>query len=547
MLSTTVHATVFALYVDDLCSQSILDLGERDLVNSLYRENRLRDLEAWCDGRFRTALAQREPARTIAALRQVTAFFKKIDIFRDASRCEAAALSAFNGAEAGCAVTNEILDNGLSFDDPIIQRARSIIADILGPFEDFYSNLKHYVKFSTGATSTLSRRESAVPKKCRGPLSINPDAEQHLVHLFGRVPRVRKTMTNKIAFVPKSYKTDRTIACEPTHSMCFQLAFDEYAKRRLRRIGIDLRDQTLNQLAAYKGSLDNSLATIDLSAASDSLSYNAVCALLPHDWFKFLTSVRSKFYRGAVRGKAFAGCYQKFSSMGNGSTFPLETLVFYALSKSVGCNTCIVYGDDIIVESEKTWSVVAILRLFGFKVNKDKTFYEPNHFRESCGTDWYAGVNVTPTYLRHLPRNIHRGISIEDKQKVVIFCNQLLQINSVIFGRIVNDLVARLRLPVGPQVQSLDKWVWTENVRFVYEEHDLYKQHPMCYGYATRTKTVYVRHSLAYVYSAMRGHDISSSTPLQAETITVGVKRCRVRVYRAHGCPGDEYTLGTAP
>ena len=532
MLTTEVCSRVFELYVDDLCRTDILSLEEGENLKTKLSEGDLSFLEKYIDYKTSEGLAQRAPARSIAALRQLSGFFKKIDIFRKKEFCEGAAYEAFIKAEYECSLTNDRLDNGIHLSDPIIIRARHIIEDILGPFEDFYRNLKHYVKFSTGATSTLSRRSCSIPEKCRGPICATSGTIEHLEHLFGRrIRRAKITETNKIAFVPKSYKTDRTIACEPTHAMPFQLAFDSYAKHRLKRVGIDLSDQTLNQLAAFRGSLDNSLTTLDLSAASDTLSYNTVCALLPHDWFKFLCSIRSRFYRGKLQGKPFAGIYHKFSSMGNGGTFPLETLIFYALTKAVGATTCIVYGDDIILDSKATLPTIALLRFFGFKVNESKSFSEPHNFRESCGTDWYNGVNVTPIYIRHLPRKLSQKMPIEDKRKVVTFCNQLILINEVIFRPFITKLISFLKLPIGPRVQSMDTWVWSEDYRLLYAKDDIFKQAPYAYGYKTVTKPLYVRQSLVYVYALMSQATPNSDFGLQSKTIIKGVKRCRVRVY----------------
>jgi hypothetical protein len=97
---------------------------------------------------------------------------------------------------------------------------------------------------------------------------------------------------------------------------------------------------------------------------------------------------------------------EKFSSMGNGFTFELETLIFWAIS-SVCQNVhnefnVHVYGDDIIIPSESYSDVEAALTFFGFSLNEEKSFKE-GAFRESCGSDYFNGVAVRPYYIEELP------------------------------------------------------------------------------------------------------------------------------------------------
>lgn len=206
---------------------------------------------------------------------------------------------------------------------------------------------------------------------------------------------------NKISFVPKTAKTHRSIAIEPLLNGYIQKGVDNVMRKRLRRIGIDLSFQEPNQELARKGSLDDSedsFVTIDLSSASDSISIELCREILPPNWFAFLDATRSKSYeyRGVVKR------FSKFCSMGNGFCFPLETLIFVA-----ACQVCDagrpgidfrVYGDDIIVKKHVAPKVLELLRYLGFDFNKDKTFVE-GPFRESCGADWFGGVDVRPFTL----------------------------------------------------------------------------------------------------------------------------------------------------
>jgi len=91
-------------------------------------------------------------------------------------------------------------------------------------------------------------------------------------------------------------------------------------KKRLGLFGVNLRDQSVNQRYALLGSIDGSLATIDLSSASDTVSYALVMSLLPSGWFDLLDLFRSECVE--VPGGVIE--LEKFSSMGNAYTFELR-------------------------------------------------------------------------------------------------------------------------------------------------------------------------------------------------------------------------------
>ena len=221
---------------------------------------------------------------------------------------------------------------------------------------------------------------------------------------------------NKIAFVPKTAKTERTIAVEPLLNGYLQTGVDEFMRKRLKRVGIDLSDQTRNQRLAKFGSLpcDDPYVTIDLSSASDSISTGLCRYMLPPEWFDYLNSIRSRSYN--LEGNITP--YEKFVTMGNGFCFPLETLLFASL-----CHTAYsehhlradfsVYGDDIIVRQSVAGRVLELLRVCGFKANLRKTFLS-GPFRESCGADWFEGEDVRPITLDY---------AFDSPESVYKFCN----------------------------------------------------------------------------------------------------------------------------
>jgi hypothetical protein len=223
---------------------------------------------------------------------------------------------------------------------------------------------------------------------------------------------------SRFTTVPKSAKTDRGICIEPTLNMYMQKGIGRYIRRRLKRFGLDLDVQSdVNRKLAQRA-YSSFLATIDLKAASDSISLEVVRLLLPPDWVELLelvrspsTKVGSEFYR-----------LEKHSSMGNGYTFELESLIFYACCKAVVNPSfhadIAVFGDDIIVPQLFSQDLIEALIYLGFSVNGSKSFLAGNFF-ESCGTDWFKGVNVRPFYLKGKAKgNIPYTVQIANKLRV---------------------------------------------------------------------------------------------------------------------------------
>lgn len=200
--------------------------------------------------------------------------------------------------------------------------------------------------------------------------------------------------------------------------MFLQKGVGNYIRRRLRVHGINLNDQSINRRLAHRASVEDNLATIDLSAASDSVTCAAVQALLPTEWFLYLNDIRSRSV--SVDG-TFVQTYM-FSSMGNGFTFELESLIFWALCKATFYLTGVrgivsVYGDDLIVPCEGYDDLTYVLSVFGFTVNPDKSFHS-GPFRESCGGHYHLGNDVTPFYLRRPPERLTDLIRVANQLRL---------------------------------------------------------------------------------------------------------------------------------
>ncbi len=349
---------------------------------------------------------------------------------------EAVAFDKFRKSERDCSEANQRLKSlygkastTLSCTS-FIYTARRKIERLLGPFS--WDEAEQHFGFGPGSTTSLKRvRGDAyykfgafkphVTKECMAlGLTAVWREPRWLAHLAGFSGELSDTVVeelrsriqpadiftivkgNHVITVPKNAKTDRVIAKEPDLNMYVQKGIGGIIRRRLKRVGVDLDDQTLNQRLAREGSETGSLCTLDLSAASDSVALQLVRELLPPDWVEAIELCRSP--QGVLpSGEVIT--YQKVSSMGNGFTFELESLIFWALVHAVlDYSSTIerrvaVYGDDLIFSVDIYDSVVELLSICGFSTNAKKSFHT-GLFRESCGKHYFAGHDVTPFYIR---------------------------------------------------------------------------------------------------------------------------------------------------
>jgi hypothetical protein len=201
-----------------------------------------------------------------------------------------------------------------------------------------------------------------------------------------------------------------------------QLGVDGVIRRRLKRWGIDLDSQEKNQTLAREGSIRDdadSPVTLDLSNASDTVSLRCVKLLFSDRWFRLLVALRSP--KGTLpSGERLR--YSKLSSMGNGATFAVESLIFAAVAYAASKYTygtwkrdlITVFGDDIIVPKACSPLAITLLETLGFQLNRGKCFTSGDR-RESCGTDWIRGRDVRPVFIKDRPGCVADLICIRNK------------------------------------------------------------------------------------------------------------------------------------
>lgn len=216
-------------------------------------------------------------------------------------------------------------------------------------------------------------------------------------------PPYRVIDTLEAVLVDKTWKSLRMIMPNTTLGTLYSSGLGRTIEDRLRAFGYDIKHlQPVHGVLAKFGSITGSLVTADQSMASDNITVQLVDAILPRRWAQAL-----KF--GRIEEIALYGKQVKtptFSTMGIGFTFPLQTLVFLCLLLSIRDHLELdeqtvvsVFGDDLIYDSRMHSTVVDVFPGLGLVLNLDKTFAEGN-FRESCGFDFFRGIDVRPFHLK---------------------------------------------------------------------------------------------------------------------------------------------------
>lgn len=354
-----------------------------------------------------------------------TALLRKCAKLPTSFNLEEIARTAFSTAEMQCCKTNRRLEHFIrneacpsGFNDEAIF---AVIADIRKDVSGLLGDLPDDLDVKHGPGATFDDRGSSLSAihkmqsrptmtsmvQLLMPLWGNTAWCRGLKHSHSNRSQPKPVKGNRFTTVPKDATKDRGIAIEPSLNVAYQLAVGTIIKKKLFKWGIDLKQgQSRHRLLACDASRNDHLCTIDLSNASDTVSKNVVKLFLPDAWYELLSTLRSPSTR--VDKKWFY--LEKFSSMGNGFTFELETLIFASIVRACARHSGItltskdfgVYGDDIIIPKELTYSVLACLRYFGFTPNPKKTFVEGN-FRESCGGDYFNGFNVRGHFIGEEP------------------------------------------------------------------------------------------------------------------------------------------------
>lgn len=377
--------------------------GEHDQLTKLSCDPNIYD----CPSRFRDDYL-------------ATSLLSKASFLKTSFNRKGIALEKFFKSEEQCKDTNDRLFPFLSqfFPEPIselhplVSRVRSKIRVLLGRFDS--SELFDRSDWGPGVSTLLKGAHSVKPNKYQHETGMTqevydtvwPFLEESYPLWWHRILSLRDPtieVGNVVTTVPKNSKTDRVIAVEPGFNLFFQKGIGSMIRSRLLRGGCNLNDQSINQRLSSLA-FQHGLATVDFASASDTVAFETVRLLLPRDWYNAMVAFRCK--SGRLQGTSQTLRWKKFSSMGNGYTFELESLIFYAIALTVtemrspeSLNFVSVYGDDVILPSNAYPDFLNLCALLGFSINQEKSFSSGN-FYESCGAHWFRGVDVKPFYIK---------------------------------------------------------------------------------------------------------------------------------------------------
>lgn len=376
---------------------------------------------------------------SVVSLRQVTSLFKKV-VLDDASndKLEAESFATFISTDQSNEMgqlpdptLKDAIDRVCTYILPGLEKDLGELSCKHGPgavYEGLKGNQKWETLTRTVIERTVMDRYGYADFGLSREYSLSeyslPKDDAQLDLFFDK----QGSFSDSVRFVsvPKDSSSRRGITVEPLHKQFVQQGLNSHLRKSIRSCRIlsqclTLTDQSKNQQLARIGSLLGTFDTIDLKSASDLLSQEIVRVIFSKApvFTDLLFGARSTY----VDTRNGVHHMRKFAGMGNATTFPVQSVVFAVISIAsimIQEKHCFsyrnvvrvaknvrVFGDDIIVSHRHSRQVVSSLESVGLKVNRNKSFLEGN-FKESCGTDWFKGVNVTPVYLRFLTGSFQR-------------------------------------------------------------------------------------------------------------------------------------------
>lgn len=335
------------------------------------------------------------------------------------------------------AVTGTFDSEGL-LDRELLYRARDIIRDLIGEAPPLRRVLDASA-FGNGASATLARRDAQAQNKFVRGISTTSSLAPFIEHIVSRSPiwldtiniaksdvfrvssdgkvsirdwsTLKKVAGGVMRFVEKQYDVKRIIVLEPELNGYLQKGVGRVLRERLARKSKYARNGMcldtsggLNSELARAGSLQGHIATVDGEQASDSITLALCEFLLPESWYKLCLLLRSP-YVVLPNGKLHR--LHMMSGMGNGFTFELESVIFYAIGLACSERSAYpfayemvsIHGDDLTIPSDVFDYVDIAYKSAGVVVNRKKSFSE-GPFRESCGGHFYNGHSVKPFFRR---------------------------------------------------------------------------------------------------------------------------------------------------
>jgi hypothetical protein len=292
---------------------------------------------------------------------------------------------------------------------------------------------------------------------------LNHDIQLYPTPDGGVADNQRSLDIARLMFVPKDHKSSRSICMEPIGFMWAQQGvrrvYERWLSESLLGDHVFLREQERNQQASAYGSASGEVDTIDLSSASDCVSWDLVKQIFPPKVLKHLAATRTSKVElpdGTIR------YVRKYAPMGSALCFPVQSTIYAAIALMVGIcrfygvdwsvpgcldglditkmhgnafsrslghsgprfSHYLCYGDDIIVDSRITEDVITALTALGFQVNVSKSFVGQEAFRESCGEYHFDGKSVSPFFLK--TKSVSSRVNIVSLAGLIDLANRAL-------------------------------------------------------------------------------------------------------------------------
>lgn len=371
---------------------------------------------------------------SILAIRQLTLSFSKILLPCSPAR-EKAAIQGYIECE------QEVRKSDSGFSPELRKEFRRmsllLFGEVLSKVDREVSHGNLWPKHGPGKTADrllgnkkFDQKEWTLRLERVFPYGENAIPNWRWYHLLDRVDFLEpgRERPVKVVLVPKTLKTPRVIAIEPTCMQYMQQAVSGSLVRKLEDSAvadmIGFTDQAPNQRMAREGSRHGHLATLDMKEASDRVSNQHVRELFAPfgNLREAIDATRSR--KADVPGHGVIRL-AKYASMGSALCFPVEAMVFLTIvmlalqqkanrrfsAKDIQSyrGRVRVYGDDIIVPVDSVSCVIEFLESFGLKVNIDKSFWT-GKFRESCGGDYYDGHEVNVVKVRRVMPTSRRDV-----------------------------------------------------------------------------------------------------------------------------------------
>lgn len=337
--------------------------------------------------------------------------FKKYRGFNLGIDREVAAFEKWLQAEESCRLTNTFITDFTSGGNPypprvvtLMLRMQRKVSEILK--EVPWGFIRKSCRFGPGSDLSTDGDFTSSYNKFKTPGSSTPYIRDVWSSLFSEDRRedylheCQFVRGDRLSFVPKTAFIDRGICTGPRWNVFLQLGIGEAISMRLGEAGLDVKLQDRNRELVARAHRSG-LATLDLSSASDTVSKLLVAWLIEDDDWKDLI-FKSRSPEASYRDQWYK--LEKVSAMGNGYTFPLESLIFYAAAVATcdeyqAVGDIGVFGDDIILPRAVVPAFVELLSYLGFNLNDEKS-YVHGRFFESCGHDYFDGENVRPFYFK---------------------------------------------------------------------------------------------------------------------------------------------------